>query len=80
MEGEHTPTIIQLIRSIDLAVIQLKVHIYSSFFPTPSRYPCSWLQFLSWKRAQTESLCYFSNFHYICLCSVKYINLFMLPE
>ena len=31
MEGEHTPTIIQLIRSTDLAIIQLKdSHSYSS--------------------------------------------------
>ena len=31
MEGEHTPTIIQLIRSTDLAIIQLKdSHLYSS--------------------------------------------------
>ena len=34
MEGEHTPTIIQLIQSIDLAVIQLKdLHIFF-IFPT----------------------------------------------
>ena len=32
MEGEHIPTIIQLIRSTDLAVIQFKdSHIYSSY-------------------------------------------------
>ena len=32
LEGEHTPTIIQLIRSTDLAVIQFKdSHIYSSY-------------------------------------------------
>ena len=32
MEEEHTPTIIQLIRSTDLAVIQFKdSHIYSSY-------------------------------------------------
>jgi len=32
MEGEHPPTIIQLIRSTDLAVIQFKdSHIYSSY-------------------------------------------------
>ena len=31
MEGEHTPTIIQLIRSTDLAIIQLK---YSHLYPS----------------------------------------------
>jgi len=36
MEGEYTPTIIQLIRSTDLAIIQLKdSHLYSSI-PTLS--------------------------------------------
>ena len=35
MEGEHTPTIIQLIRSTDLAVIQFKdSHIYILHIPT----------------------------------------------
>ena len=36
MEGEHTPTIIQLIRSTDLAIIQLKdSHLYSSIPTIP---------------------------------------------
>ena len=35
MEGEHTPTIIRLIRSTDLAVIQFKdSHIYILHIPT----------------------------------------------
>ena len=35
MEGEHTPTIIQLIRSTDLAIIQFKdSHIYILHIPT----------------------------------------------
>ena len=37
MEGEHTPTIIQFIRSTDLAVIQFKdSHIY--ILHIPNRY------------------------------------------
>ena len=36
MEGEHTPTIIQLIRSTDLAVIQFKdSHIFFIFLTNP---------------------------------------------
>ena len=34
MEGEHTPTIIQLIRSTDLAVIQFKDSHIFFIFPT----------------------------------------------
>ena len=34
MEGEHTPTIIQLIQSMDLAVIQLKDSHLFFIFPT----------------------------------------------
>ena len=34
MEGEHTPTIIQLIQSMDLAVIQLKDSHIFFIFPT----------------------------------------------
>ena len=34
MEGEHTPTIIQLIQSMDLAVIQLKDSHMFFIFPT----------------------------------------------
>ena len=34
MEGEHTPTIIQLIRSTDLAVIQFKDSHVFFIFPT----------------------------------------------
>ena len=32
MEGEHTPTIIQLILSMDLALIQLKDSLVNSSF------------------------------------------------
>jgi len=40
MEGEHTPTIIQLIRSTDLAIIQFKdSHIYSSY--SNKKLPCN---------------------------------------
>ena len=36
MEGEHTPTIIQLIQSMDLAVIQLKdSHLFFIFSTIP---------------------------------------------
>jgi len=34
MEGEHTPTIIQLIQSMDFAVIQLKDSHLFFIFPT----------------------------------------------
>ena len=34
MEGEHTPTIIQLIRSTDLAIIQLEYSYLYSSIPT----------------------------------------------
>ena len=34
MEGEHTPTIIQLNRSTDLAIIQLKDSLLYSLIPT----------------------------------------------
>jgi len=36
MEGEHTPTIIQLIRSTDLAIIQLEDSPSYSSIPTTS--------------------------------------------
>jgi len=39
MEEEHTPTIIQLIQLMDLAVIQLKDSYIFFIFPTLSRSP-----------------------------------------
>ena len=41
MEGEHTPTIIQLIRSIYLAVIQLKDSYL--FFIFPNKTGTQWI-------------------------------------
>ena len=38
MEREHTPTIIQLIQSMDLAVIQLKDSHIFFIFPTTSAF------------------------------------------
>ena len=37
MEGEHTPTIIQLIQSTDLAIIQLKDSLSYSSIPTETK-------------------------------------------
>ena len=48
MEGEYTPTIIQLIRSTDLAIIQLKdSHLYSSI-PTIYRGDVAVTVILTW--------------------------------
>ena len=53
MEGEHTPTIIQLIRSTDLAVIQFKDSHIFFIFPTkdsssnPSRIKQVYLRYSS---------------------------------